>query len=354
MKKFQEIKHLDMRSINHQIFYFPEASIRLESLYELICDTSIDSSYFYGLTRLCQYIQKLVIVNRNSRPNHGIVKLIEVQMSLKYFEWKDNVDEIDPYNEVLLALEKKADIISHLKMFFRYADHLFPKKLPKLHKLKTLSINNFGSFDEGQLKMLAYHDLEIFIINCTLLNDAADIIKNSGGHLKKILLNPYLDFHNESFNKDSLFFICKIYENCPLIEHLSITFFPSEEHFTEIEKLLKVCQNLKSLLLNIFNVYETEANEKILENGKELLKVLIRSAPTNLREIGFFNIKFSLGALENFFEKWRGCATLLTTDIIYEERDYKELINKYKNDGVIKDFRRESFINLVNMGFNNI
>jgi hypothetical protein len=357
MKKFQEIKHLDMGSINHQIFYFPEARIRLESLCELICDTTIDSSYFYGLARLCQYIQRLVIFNINPRLNHGIVKLIEVQMNLKYFEWEDDINlefTHTSHKEVLLALEKKADIINHLKISFLYTDHTLQRVLPKLHKLKTLTINDFGRPGEDQLKMLVYHNLEILIVDCILLNEAANIIKNSGGHLRKILLKPF-DFglHDENFTKDSLFFICKIYENCPLIEYLTIAFSPSEENFTEFEKLLKVCQNLKSLLFTILNMDALETDEKILENGEEFLKVLIKSKPTNLREIRFFNdVKFSLEALEEFFGKWKGCAlTVLTTNSIYEEEDYKELINKYKNDGVIKDFRRESFINVENMDF---
>jgi hypothetical protein len=32
-----------MKSIKHQIFYLPEANTRLESPFELECDTSIDS-----------------------------------------------------------------------------------------------------------------------------------------------------------------------------------------------------------------------------------------------------------------------------------------------------------------------
>src|SRR6266498_1095335 len=113
MKKCLELKYLDMRSIKYQIFYFPEARTRLESLCELRCDTSIDYSYFYGLSHFCQNINKLIIVNVDTKPNHGIVKLIEIQKNLKYFEWKDDFNDEyfteDPYKEILLALEKKAD-----------------------------------------------------------------------------------------------------------------------------------------------------------------------------------------------------------------------------------------------------
>src|SRR5205823_2801612 len=83
MKKCSELKYLDMKSIKHQIFYFPKAKTCLESLCELKCDTSTDSSYFYGLSNFCQYIQRLIIVNVNPKANHGIIKLIEVQKNLK-------------------------------------------------------------------------------------------------------------------------------------------------------------------------------------------------------------------------------------------------------------------------------
>ncbi len=47
MRKFPEIKYLDMRTIEHQIFYFPKAKTSFESLCELKCDVSIAPIYFY-------------------------------------------------------------------------------------------------------------------------------------------------------------------------------------------------------------------------------------------------------------------------------------------------------------------
>src|SRR3954452_20820785 len=93
MRKCPELKCLDMKSIKYPIFYLPEAKSRLDSLCELRCDTSSDPSYFYGLASVCQYIQKIVIINTNTEVNHGTVKLIEAQRDLKYFEWKDNYNE---------------------------------------------------------------------------------------------------------------------------------------------------------------------------------------------------------------------------------------------------------------------
>ncbi|RIA89776.1 hypothetical protein C1645_824287 [Glomus cerebriforme] len=134
---------------------------------------------------------------------------------------------------------------------------------------------------------------------------AASIIENSGGHLKKIFLFKFLGYYyEENFNENSLNFIRKIGEHCPSIEYLTLAFSPTKEHYTEVEKLLKVCQKLKSLILLItYNVNKKETFEKILENRAELLKTLIRSAPTSLREIKFFNdFRFSLQALEEFLK----------------------------------------------------
>src|SRR6266536_2444243 len=133
IKKCPELKYLNIGLIKHQIFYFPEAKNRLESLCELKCNTSIDPSYFYGLARVCQYIQRLIIISKNMMVNHGMVKLIEIQRNLKYFEWKDDFEDDDyvedPYEEILLALTKNADTLNYLIMSFQplncYYEHNF-------------------------------------------------------------------------------------------------------------------------------------------------------------------------------------------------------------------------------------
>jgi hypothetical protein len=366
MRKCQELRYFDMRSINHQIFYIPEANAHLESLCELKCDTSIDSLYFYGLSRSCQYIKSLTITNIDTKVNHGIAKLIEVQKNLKYFEWKDEFynDYLeDPYKEIFLALEKRADSLNHLRMFFQYLEGidetLLQKILPKFHKLKTIAIDDFLHFTDEQVKLLVYQDLEVLNIEFISLNGISSIVENSGGRLKKILFRPYdtneIEFNYDNFNENSLKFIRKIYENCPLIEYLSIALYPSKEHFSEFEKLLKICKNLKLLLLDIIDIIGIGTNEKMLKNGEILLQTLISSAPTNLKEIRFYtgDFKFSLESLEEFLKKWRNrpALTILTSDTLYKREDYKKLIVKYKNDSIIKDFRCESSINNINWSY---
>ena len=96
-------------------------------------------------------------------------------------------------------------------------------------------------------------------------------------------------------------------------------------------------------------VYFEDEEETYEETGEKLLEALIRSAPINLREIRFFRgFKFSLKNLEEFLEKWRGrpALSIITSDPIYNGEDYIKLINKYKNDGAIKDFKRYSASNI--------
>ncbi|RIA90387.1 hypothetical protein C1645_823449 [Glomus cerebriforme] len=74
------------------------------------------------------------------------------------------------------------------------------------------------------------------------------------GNIREILMFKYYDYYEYNLMK----LIGKIIENCPLIEHLSLAFPPIEQHFSEFEKLLRSCQNLKSLLLIISNINEVD------------------------------------------------------------------------------------------------
>ncbi|GES75936.1 hypothetical protein GLOIN_2v1764020 [Rhizophagus clarus] len=356
MKKCSGLKYLDMKLFEFEEFYFPEVELPFESLHELICNTYVDSSYFHGLARVSHNIQRINIVNKlNTKANLGIARLIEVQKNLKYFEWKDYsfdfFPRVDPYKEVLIALGKKANTINHLKLYFKCDDNTLFKVLPKLHNLKSLIINYLRYSNIEQLERCFYHDLEIFKIDHLDLKASSIIIENSGGQLKKILIEHDGYVHN--FNKDSLIYIRKIHENCPLIEYLYLAITPTRKHLNELEKLLEVCQNLKSLLLIIR--YHVEAEEEFFKNEEEILKILIRSKPTNLREIKFFHeFRCSLKALEEFFEKWNGHAlSIVTSDYIHGGNDqhFVELINKYKDNGVLKDFKCETIKSIMNMGF---
>ncbi|CAG8674824.1 6692_t:CDS:2 [Rhizophagus irregularis] len=181
--------------------------------------------------------------------------------------------------------------------------------------------------------MVTYRDLEIIEIDVIDIYQVTCIIKNSL-YLKELRIN---DFHwNDNIIDGSLNFINTICDNCFLIEYLSIPVFPLlENHFIEFERLLKKCQNLRSLNFKDACYEKKEA----LEFGDYLSNVLIREASTNLIDIGipYSDIEFSLVTLEKFFEKWKGRpAVSLYFDNTYfyrKDNSYMKLFDKYKIEG---------------------
>jgi hypothetical protein len=362
IRKCPEIKCLNI-SGTYGIVYLPEAKTCLKSLCELTCDTLIDSRYYYRLAHVCQQIQRIIIINKNFKANHGTTKLIEFQKNLKYFKWVDNFNEDyyykllkDPYKDIFSTLKKHANTLSHFEINLQYNygyhtniyniyddfDYSFLQyTLLELQNLKIIEIDSpiflMNSDFNKKLEMVSYHNLEILEIDLIDIYQATCIIKNSFS-LRELRIHDY-HWHCNRFDDDSLNFIRTVCENCFLIEYLSIPMFPLlEDHFIEFEKLLKKCQNLRSLHFKDSYFYEEGKN---LEYGDYLLNVLIRKALTNLKEIGIpYDIRFSLKALETFFEKWKGRPAI---SIYMEEyyfylrnESYMELINKYKIEGVIK------------------
>ncbi|CAB4443152.1 unnamed protein product [Rhizophagus irregularis] len=292
--------------------------------------------------------------------NYGTIKLIELQKNLKYFKWKyeEYLSELlleDPYKDIFNILKKHANTLNHFEVKLQYYcghhvnfydiyddfDYTFLQyTLLELHNLKILDINSpiflkNNDFNE-KLEKVAYRDLEILKIDFIEIYQVNYIIKNSL-YLKELLINDY-HWDEDSFNDDSLNFIRTIYENCFLIECLSIPIFPLlENHFIEFEKLLKRCQNLRSLYFK-----DTYYKARELEYGDYLSNSLVKEASINLRVIRIsYDIRFSLKAFETFFEKWKGrSAVSIHFDdyYFYHKNDlYMKLISKYKIEGVIKD-----------------
>ncbi|GBB90138.1 hypothetical protein RclHR1_01700001 [Rhizophagus clarus] len=360
IRKCPEIKYLNIRG-TYDIVFLPEAKVRLESLCELTCDTSIDEKYFYRLAHICQQIQRIIIINNNYGVNHGATMLIEFQKNLKYFKWEDDFEDggyntivLGEYTEIFHAVTKHANTLNYFEICLQvyYNNYFHPNNdynaflqysILKLNNLKSLKIDSsiflypisLGNNDfNKKLEMVAYRDLEILDIYEMNIYQVTCIIKNSL-YLRELSIYEYKVVNNK-FIDESLNFIRIICENCFLIEYLSIPVFPLlDNHFTEFEKLLKKCQKLRSLHFKK-TYYE---KEKELEFGKYLLNVLVREASINLKEIRIpSDIRFSSITLETFFEKWKGrpAITILMDEPQFYQSDdsYKKLISKYK--GVIK------------------
>jgi hypothetical protein len=354
IRKCPEIRWLNICGGTYQIVYIPEAKTHLESLCELTCDTSIKPNYFYGLARVCQYVERIIIISNTLKVNYGAVKLIEVQKNLKYFEWKDGFDEDDdyfsldyPFTEIFHVLKKHANTLDHIdiNILYEYGYNDFDyilRTLLELYKLKILNLNSLiflhhKEFEE-KLEMVAYRDLEIFEISVIDIYYATCIIKNSR-YLRKLKINDYYEDCDDKFYDKTLNLIRTICENCHSVEYLSIPVFPfSDDHLIEFEKLLKKCQNLRSLVF----INTSYGKTVEVEDGEHLSNVLIRAASKNLREIIFnYEIRFTSKTLETFFEKWRGRPAIsISVSAAYCQSDeFINLVNKYIVEGIIKEFR---------------
>src|ERR1044072_6054282 len=98
MRTLSNVKSLDIRAV-YQVPYPPKVNPCLDSLCELTCDVSVDPSYYFGLTVVCKDIERLVVINTDVFDNDGLIRLIEVQRILKYFEWRNELRGFDPYYE---------------------------------------------------------------------------------------------------------------------------------------------------------------------------------------------------------------------------------------------------------------
>ncbi|GBC07552.1 hypothetical protein RclHR1_07530001 [Rhizophagus clarus] len=362
IRKCPEIKYLNICG-TYELVYLPESKVRLESICELTCDTSIDPKYHYRISHICQQIQRIIIINNNYKVNHGTTKLIEFQKNLKYFKWVDKFDDdedlyidllVDPYTEIFHILKKHASTLNHFEVSLQYDDYDYSDyysiyndydytflqyTLLELHNLKVMKIEspiflNSNEF-ENELKKVTYRNLEILKVGIIDIYQATSMIKNSF-YLKELWIDNYYKNY-DMFAGDSFNFIRAICENCFLIEYLSIPTFPLlEDYCIEFEKLLKKCQKLRSL-----HFKSTYYEENELEFGKYLLDVLIKEAPTNLNEIGIpYDIRLSLDDLEIFLEKWKGrpAISIIMGEISFYRGDnsYRKLIDRYKTEGVIK------------------
>ncbi|CAG8487176.1 10195_t:CDS:2 [Funneliformis mosseae] len=214
--------------------------------------------------------------------------------------------------EIFQELDKKSDTLCHFITRFHDTVEYFlplPINLSKFHNLRTLKIDEAFIF-EPKFEKNGFQKLENLQMNYIDINIITRMIKNSGGNLRKILMN---DFNSNNYYEETLVLIRTIYENCPLVECLSIYFTSSGDHLVEFENLLKACPKLKVLLLEVHE-YVNDINkdedkpyeEERYASSEKLSNVLLRAASINLREIGFFHYpKFSPKILGEFLEKWR-------------------------------------------------
>src|SRR4051812_45149638 len=161
------IKFLDMMEsqLKHQIYHFTGAELSLGELNFLCCESSIDSTFFYGLAHVCKTLQKIRI-DRCPIDNSGLARLIEVQKNLKCFVCSvyNDVENNIQHNEIGNALIKQAHSLIHLKLIYEEKFFLLLEILPTLINLQKLKLINFANDDfplEKQLEISTFSKLRV-------------------------------------------------------------------------------------------------------------------------------------------------------------------------------------------------
>ncbi|CAG8512728.1 11130_t:CDS:2 [Rhizophagus irregularis] len=275
------------QKFNYQIHLISGVENCFSELEYLCCDANIDQNILRGLSKIIKSIKKLRfkdIMQYNDRnKNIGIISLIETQENLEdiCFNCYSNVRDESYCVSLEESLIKKANILEILRT------QQVPSKI------------------------------------------LANLIENTKGYLTEISI-CYEGVDNKRL-------IQAIYENCPNLKYLKLSFINND--ITELEKLLIKCKHLSGLVIIIFE------NEPDWDN---LFKVLISSSPINLFKFKFSSFKtLKLETLKFFFDNWKDRhPILLQTNSLYSlysanterQQQINNLVETYKKKGIVKTY----------------
>ena len=151
------------------------------------------------------------------------------------------------------------------------------------------------------------------------------LIEKSHGNILGISIWKYV--RNSVYTKKLLKAIAR---NCPKIERLNVRI--ELENLNDIREIFLNCPQLKKLFLY------TDNNDGL--NCDELLKILSDDSPKTLNQFSFSEYwNFSVDALQNFFENWRGRIPIKFNTRFDKSFYFKEkhimVLDKYFEEGVI-------------------
>ncbi|GES74633.1 hypothetical protein GLOIN_2v1783316 [Rhizophagus clarus] len=323
------------KKFDDQIHFNHGAGICFSGIEFLSCNTNMDNNILSKLTETCRSIKKLKLFtmsNVSEENKYGIIKLIEAQRRL-FDVSLIPLDKNDTFcNKLENTLIKHADNIQYFMIIKRPT----AKILSSFVNLKRLELNNYH-FDVGwdRLKDLSLPFLEVLKAIQVPFEVLTSLIKNTSGRLYDIEIDyTFFDTYEESINEK---LIQAIHQNCPKLKYLKLILDNSS--ISELEKLLTRCQYLNGLYISMDRCVMFDWDDKLFE-------ILTKSSPNNLISFIFNSSKLPpLESLKLFFDNWKGRKPMLLQIISYEDVD-PDLIEKYKAEGIIKEYNR------VMMGYN--
>ncbi|RGB40210.1 hypothetical protein C1646_753583 [Rhizophagus diaphanus] len=288
---------------NCQIHLIPEAKRCFSEIEFLSCNTKTSDSVLTGLTDMCQSIKELELVINVKNNNHEIARSSKKLVSVSFLTSYDESAHDILFCEVLEnSLIKHANTIQHFKITKQPTTQI----LSYLINLKSLELaSDFYNEKWHRLENFSTPFLQILRARRVSVKPLAGLIENTSGYLTEFNINNGGDSTlNNRIIIQAIQAICK---KCPNLKYLKLSLMST--NILELEKLLINCQYLEGLyILKIDAIY-----------WGNLFEILAKSSPN------------------------RHPMLLHFIQILQFDLEHKNLIEKYKEEGIVKSFAYNIF-----------
>ncbi|CAB4427969.1 unnamed protein product [Rhizophagus irregularis] len=308
---------------------FMKLEDNLSNLVELSCTQSLDERIFYNLAKICVNIKKLELEDRNNNIQ-GLVKLIEVQRKLEYFIYSGQEGQNwDNFCEMIgQALIKHKNTLKHIHGKFLLCIPL--NILGFFVNLEGIILGHYTK-NTNDLRLVRFPKLRS--LDVSYPTGVKELIQNTSGDLKIVDINNPFAENIEDDIDDIIQIVIAIYQNCPKLEDLYITFF--DTIVDALGDLLVHCNQLE--FIQICSKYPFN----VPTNGDVVLKILSKSTSKKLERIEMFGSwKFSVESMKEFLNNWKERKYPLyfkfDTNIGWLNEEFSSMIQNFVDDNVLR------------------
>ncbi|CAB4383274.1 unnamed protein product [Rhizophagus irregularis] len=275
---------------------FMKLEDNLSNLVELSCTQSLDERIFYNLAKICVNIKKLELEGSNKNNNiQGLIKLIEVQRKLEYFIYSGQKGQNwDNFCEIIgQALIKHKNTLKHIHGKFQLCIPL--NILSSFVNLEGIILGHYTK-NMNDLRLVRLPKLRS--LDVSYPKGVKELIQNTSGDLKIVDINNPFAKNTEDDIIDIIQIVIAIYQNCPKLEHLYISFF--DTIVDALGDLLVHCNQLECIeICSKYPFY-------VPANGDVVLKILSKSTSKKLERIEMSGSwKFSVESMKEFLNNWK-------------------------------------------------
>ncbi|GES74361.1 hypothetical protein GLOIN_2v1787526 [Rhizophagus clarus] len=291
------------RKFDYEIHLIPEAKNCFSEIEFLSCDASIDENILIGLAEICKSIKELELFVQMDNYNYGITKLIENQNKLFkiHFIIKYTRNDNSFWKVFKSSLFKHTNTIKYFKLTEKSMERNF-------QKICILELGgNFSNMTLNSVEDLSIPFLRILKARDAPVKFLTNLIESSNGYLVEINIYYINILLTQKIDNNKI--IQTIYQNCSNLKYLRLLFKSS--NILELEKLLINCKYLDGLYI--------DTNLGTMD-WKNLFNILTESSPISRHPM-----------LLQFLQTGRMI------------KEYNDLIEKYKSEGVVKKFHYEEY-----------